>query len=244
MKDPAFLFYSSDFLSGISDLTMEERGQFITLLCLQHQKGFLNEKTIRLSVGSVSVDVLSKFKKDEQENFFNERLKIEIEKRNNFTESRRNNGLLGGRPKENKKPKGKPNSKPKNNHMDNHMGNENENENIDIIIDKNNSIAKIEKTEIELLFDEFLKMRVKIKKPATEKAIQLLKKKLNELSGGNEYKAIKIIEQSIVGGWQDFYELKPIQGNEDSKTAKLGKTYYTLLNEIKNESGETTREIQ
>jgi hypothetical protein len=81
-------------------------------------------------------------------------------------------------------------------------------------------IAKIEKNEIELLFDEFLKMRVKIKKPATDKAIQLLKKKLNELSGGNEYKAIKIIEQSIVGGWQDFYELKN-HTNTESKISKL-----------------------
>jgi hypothetical protein len=124
---------------------------------------------------------------------------------------------------------------------------EEEKEEVKVMVEeekKVKEIAKIEKTEIELLFDEFLKMRVKIKKPATEKAIDLLKKKLNELSGGNEYKAIKIIEQSIVGGWQDFYELKQIQGNEDSKTAKLGKTYYTLLNEIKNESGETTREIQ
>jgi hypothetical protein len=163
MKDPAFLFYSSDFLSGISDLTMEERGQFITLLCLQHQKGFLNEKTIRLSVGSVSVDVLSKFKKDEQENFFNERLKIEIEKRNNFTESRRNNGLLGGRPKENKKPKGKPNNKPnnkpKNNHMDNHMGNENENENIDINKDENKIIYYREFAHLKITHEEFNKLK-------------------------------------------------------------------------------------
>ena len=108
----------------------------------------------------------------------------------------------------------------------------------DMVKVKDLEIEKIEKTEIELLFDEFLKMRVKIKKPATEKAIQLLKKKLNELSGGNEMKAIKIIEQSIVGGRQDFYELKQIQGKEDSKTSKLADTYYTLLNEIKNESGE------
>ena len=41
-RDPAFLFYSSDFLSGIADLNMEERGQYITLLCVQHQKGRLN----------------------------------------------------------------------------------------------------------------------------------------------------------------------------------------------------------
>lgn len=101
MKDPAFLFYSSDFLSGVADLTMEERGQFITLLCLQHQKGSLSEKTIRLSVGSCSVDVLKKFLQDEEGNFYNERLNIEAEKRNKFTESRRNNGLNGGRPLKN-----------------------------------------------------------------------------------------------------------------------------------------------
>lgn len=132
-KDPAFLFYSSDFLSGVTDLTMEERGQYITLLCLQHQKGPLSEKTIRLSVGSVSVDVLAKFSKDEQGNYINRRLEEEVQKRLEFTESRRNNGKLGGRPKANGKPSGyplgkpyaKPNGKPKNNLP--------ENENEDVI---------------------------------------------------------------------------------------------------------------
>lgn len=133
-KDPAFLFYSSDFLSGITDLTMEERGQFITLLCVQHQKGFLTEKTIRLLVGSVSVDVMSKFRLDENGNYYNERLKLESEKRNKFTESRRNNGNLGGRPK-------KSTSK-KQNHMVNHMENENENVNIDMV--NNNKIPSFE----------------------------------------------------------------------------------------------------
>ena len=38
MKDPAFLFYSSDFLSGTMLMTDEEIGQYIKLLCLQHQK--------------------------------------------------------------------------------------------------------------------------------------------------------------------------------------------------------------
>jgi len=124
-KDPAFLFYSSDFLNGISDLTMEERGQYITLLCLQHQKGELTDKTIRLSVGSVSVDVISKFSKLDNGNLVNDRLIIEIEKRKNFTESRRNNGKKGGRPT-------KPIGYPKNNLMED----ENENINEDIILDK------------------------------------------------------------------------------------------------------------
>ena len=127
-KDPAFLFYSSDFLNGVADLTMEERGQFITLLCLQHQKGTLTDKTIRLCLGSVSVDVLSKFLKDKDGNFFNERLNEEIEKRIQFTESRRNNGSKGGRPKNNTKPLGLA--------KHNLMEDVNENENEDIIINK------------------------------------------------------------------------------------------------------------
>jgi hypothetical protein len=125
-KDPAFLFYSSDFLNGVSDLTMEERGQFITLLCLQHQKGTLTDKTIRLCLGSVSVDVLSKFTKDKQGNYFNERLNEEIEKRIQFTESRRNNGSKGGRPKNNTKPLGLA----KHNLMEDVNENENEDDNI------------------------------------------------------------------------------------------------------------------
>jgi hypothetical protein len=107
---------------------MEERGQFITLLCLQHQKGTLTDKTIRLSLGSVSVDVLSKFSKDKDGNFFNDRLSEEIEKRIQFTESRRNNGSKGGRPKNNTKPLGLA--------KHNLMEDVNENENEDININK------------------------------------------------------------------------------------------------------------
>ena len=132
-KDPAFLFYPSDFLTGVTDLTMEERGQFITMLCLQHQKGVLNEKTIRLSVGNVSVDVLSKFKKDDDGNFFNERLQNEIEKRAAFVDSRRENGSKGGRPKKpNGLPSDKPNAKPNGKPKKNLAENENVNENISI----------------------------------------------------------------------------------------------------------------
>jgi uncharacterized protein YdaU (DUF1376 family) len=81
-KDPAFLFYSNDFLTGVQDLTMEERGQYITLLCLQHQKGHLTDKIIRLTChGNAAADVLAKFKVDSDGLFFNSRLEIETEKR-------------------------------------------------------------------------------------------------------------------------------------------------------------------
>jgi len=137
MKDPAFLFYSSDFLSGVSDLTMEERGQYITLLCIQHQKGVLTEKTIRLLVGSCSVDVLNKFTKDSDGNYYNERLKIESEKRNKFTESRRNNGLKGGRPIKSDKPSEESKNNLVVNHMGSHMGNEDENKDYNSVFNTN-----------------------------------------------------------------------------------------------------------
>lgn len=120
-KSPAVLFYTSDFLSGVADLTMEERGQYITLLCIQHQKGDLSEKTICLSVGSASADVMAKFVRLESGLYRNQRMHDEIEKRHNFEESRRINGSHGGRPKASGKPYA--------NHMHNHMGNLGDNEN-------------------------------------------------------------------------------------------------------------------
>jgi len=88
-KDPAFLFYSSDFLSGIQDLTMEERGQYITLLCLQHQKGHLTDKTIRLAVANAAADVMAKFRQDSAGLWYNVRLEEETEKRRAHTEKQR-----------------------------------------------------------------------------------------------------------------------------------------------------------
>jgi len=104
-KDPAFLFYSSDFLTGVMVMSFEDRGKYITLLALMHQQGRMDEETIRLLVGSCSVKLISKFKKDENGFFYNERLELETEKRNKFTQSRKDNGFKGGRPTKKNKPK-------------------------------------------------------------------------------------------------------------------------------------------
>lgn len=142
-KDPAFLFYTNDFLSGISDLTMEERGQYITLLCLQHQKGRLTEKMIMISCGNATADVIQKFKKDKEGLFYNERLEKEIKKRSEHAEKQRQRALKGWekRKKENK-----------NNNLKNKdatayatalpLEDVNENENIDLTITHNIEILK------------------------------------------------------------------------------------------------------
>jgi hypothetical protein len=114
-KSPSFNFFSADVLVGVSDLTMAERGQYITLLCLQHQKGHLSRKTMEIAVGAVSDDVLGKFKVDEDGNYYNSRLDKEVNKKNAFVESRLKNlsNNKGNKPHTD-------------NHMDNHMGNHTE----------------------------------------------------------------------------------------------------------------------
>lgn len=92
-KDPAFLFYSSDFLTGVIELTMEERGQYITLMCLQHQKGHLSEKLIRGVIPNISDDVLGKFDRDKEGNFFNKRLDVETKKRQEHSKKQRENAM-------------------------------------------------------------------------------------------------------------------------------------------------------
>jgi hypothetical protein len=82
MKDPAFLFYSDRFVSGVQTMNFEDRGKYITLLALMHQQGRMDEETIRFLVGSISDSLRFKFKQDENGLFFNERLFLEIEKRN------------------------------------------------------------------------------------------------------------------------------------------------------------------
>lgn len=138
-KDPAVLFYTSDFLTGTAFFTMEQKGQYITLLCLQHQHESIPENHMISICGSLDNPVIGKFIKDEQGNYFNERMKIESERRKSFCESRSNN--KSGRPKKESNDNHKEiTSKSYDNHKIIHMETENETVNIN----KKNSIYTIE----------------------------------------------------------------------------------------------------
>lgn len=101
----------------------------------------MKEETIRLVVGSVSDNLKGKFRIDEKGFWYNERLELEAARRNQFTESRRINGKMGGRPKA--KPKPKQNHKV--NHTDNRMENENRNE------DENRILNEYEDWTLQIL---------------------------------------------------------------------------------------------
>lgn len=172
-KDPAFLFYSTDFYMGTVDMSDEQVGQYIRLMCLQHQKGHLTEQIMRKTMhGKLDGLIMSKFKVDENGCYYNVRLEEETEKRSRFTASRRRN-LKGTHEdntdsdthKDNHKDshKGKhtdshkDNDKAihmnshKNTHMDSHMENENENE-----IEDTNEIEVERKRNLQTeRFDEF-----------------------------------------------------------------------------------------
>ena len=143
-KDPAFLFYSADFIVGTYEMTDEQVGRYIRLMCLQHQKGHLSESVV-LSVmgGEIDREVIGKLKRDDDGLYYNERLDEETSKRRKYSESRAKNR------------KGDAVSKSYDKHMSNicnsydeHMENENVNVNKDVNSTTNKDIYPI-------LFDAF-----------------------------------------------------------------------------------------
>jgi uncharacterized protein YdaU (DUF1376 family) len=130
-KDPAFLFYPGDYVSGTMGMTFEEKGAYMDLLMLQFNRGHMNTHMIQHTVGHLWDQVKCKFIQDNEGLWYNVRLDVEKEKRKTFTESRRNN----------MKPKDKPSYEPPyethmQHHMDSHMENVNENINKDINTNK------------------------------------------------------------------------------------------------------------
>jgi hypothetical protein len=119
MKDPAFLFYSSDFLTGTYLMSDEQVGKYIRLMCYQHQKGRIKAKEFN-KIAEGDEDLIEKFTRDEQGNFYNPRLEEETVKRTKYCESRRKNF----------KSKSSHMETHMETHMESHMENENENEDV------------------------------------------------------------------------------------------------------------------
>ena len=91
-KDPAILFYTGDFITGTLTMTDDQRGKYILLLCLQHQKGRLTEKDMLKICKTYDEDIFEKFiSKDGK--FYNDRMEEETLKRKAYSESRRKNRL-------------------------------------------------------------------------------------------------------------------------------------------------------
>jgi uncharacterized protein YdaU (DUF1376 family) len=90
-KDPAFLFYPGDWLSGTLGMSFEEKGAYMELLMMQFSRGHMTKDMIGQIVGQLWVKLQDKFIQDDAGLWYNKRLDEEKEKRKNFVASRLNN---------------------------------------------------------------------------------------------------------------------------------------------------------
>lgn len=88
-KDPAVLFYTSDFLSGTYTMNYSQRGKYITLLCIQHQKGFLTKQELAF-ISEGEVEVIEKFTELDGK-YINLKMYNETIRRKEYTENRLKN---------------------------------------------------------------------------------------------------------------------------------------------------------
>lgn len=208
MKDPAFLFYSADFLTGTMFMTDEQVGKYIRLLAAQHQNGGkLTENHMIFICKSHDEIIWSKFEKDETGNYFNVRLREETEKRLAYCKSRGDNKR--GKIKEPKHKKIISKS------YDNHMGDVNED--INRVKDKRlkrEGESFVIDSLFEQIWSDWLTYRIAIKKPIKPVSEKLAYQELYKFSGGDPDKAKQIINQSIAKGWQGLFELK-INNNQN-----------------------------
>ena len=198
-KDPAFLFYSSDFLTGTMFMSDSQLGKYIKILCTQHQKGHLSEKDMLKICKRYDKDIFEKFVKDENGKYYNIRLEKEIEKRSAYSKSRANNR------------KNKINFENICFSYVKHMENENENININNI---NNILEYINNNKLNNIINlliEYLNYRKSIKLPNNQDIIDDL---ISFLKPYNKEEQEKIIKEAIKKGWKEFYPLRKEEKKE------------------------------
>ena len=219
-KDPAFLFYPNDYIGGTMGMTFEEKGAYIELLMMQFNRGHMTTHMIGQTVGQLWDTIQVKFIQDDKGSWYNKRLEEEQIKRQNFTESRRNN--VKGENQCTKKPI------KKRGHMTTHMEDVNEDENINRDKSKNKIVIPFDGDEFIQVW-EFWKKFKKEQFAFTYKPIgeQGALSSLYEKSGGKVETAMLIIKQSIQNGWKGFFELKGAAKTEEYDREEV----YRLLNQ-------------
>lgn len=132
-KDPAMLWYWSDWNSGTILLSRFLKGCYIDVLNAEFNNGPLSLEEIKICLGADFANswltLQKKFKQNEKGLFFNERLEREKQKRIEFSESRRTN-------------RKKTYDTTYDKHMIQHMENTNRNENKNEIKEEEKGVGK------------------------------------------------------------------------------------------------------
>lgn len=214
-KDPAMLWYWSDWHSGTITLSRFLKGCYMDVLHAQFNSGHLSLEEIKIVLGSdfgtAWPALLKKFKVDEAGKFFNERLEEEQLRRANFTASRRRNLE----------------SPHMDIHMDQHTATRMEDRDRNEKELKEKSEKKVSRgTEVLIplpfnshaftfAWNEWNDYRREMRKKLTPSTA---KKQLAKLAKFPEHTAIEMINQSIEKGWSGLFEV-------EEKTNPNGKAF-------------------
>lgn len=95
-------------------------------------------------------------------------------------------------------------------------------------LDKKESVTYVPDDLLNQSINDFIEFRKKIKAPMTEKAIDLMIKKIDRLTKDNDEK-IEILNQSILNGWKGIFPIK------DNKNASKVEQFEKTLEEWGNE---------
>lgn len=216
-KSPAFQLYAQDFLTGVMDLTMEERGIYITLLCKQwslYNENGIPKKRLRLFLGydweNLPEMVKEKFI-DNGDYFFNERLNEIIIERIAFIKKQTLNGYKGGRPS-----KVKTQTKPKlTSSMKMKMKIEEEEEK-EVVVYPYSSKEFFNSWNNWKIY-KAKEFKFNYRTLQSEQAA--LKKLVNESE--NEVHAVESIESAMANGWKGIYPQKTITNGKQSSKNEL-----------------------
>ena len=92
-------------------------------------------------------------------------------------------------------------------------------------VDEKKEEDNTKQTPFDLLWFKWVNYRTAIKKPIKPVSMELAKKELQDLSGGNFELAEKIVNQSIAKSWQGLFELK---NSKNVTEEPVGKKLRTL----------------
>jgi hypothetical protein len=214
MSKKSFVLHH-DSLIVVDELTVEQKGELFQAI-IDYNLG--KEITLTGLMKVVFLPFKNQFIRDK-------------EKYDETVERNKNNGSKGGRPPKPTENEDNPNNpsgfsetqpnptEPKKADSDS-----------DSVKDKGNDSVKEKKKKVVLDFSfcnenlvedfkSFVEFRKSIKKPfTTQDQLERLYKKLRELSGGKMETAKKILDQSIVNGWQGVFELKEVKPKQETTT--------------------------
>lgn len=234
-KDPAFLFYPGDYISGTMHLDFECKGAYIDLLMLQFQKDHMTLHMIQHMLGHrfdhIWPQINDKFL-IKNGKYWNERLRVEKENRSNYCKSRKKN---------------RNNYKHTPSHMSPHMEDEDENVNEDEFknkegvgekskTQKKNDMSTAKDTKdiplpfkepaFAVIWAEWLQYRRESRfKAFTPTGLKRTFNKLLVDSEGDCRIAIEMIDNAMAKSWQGIHPLNQnFNGTHKREPSAVGKT--------------------